>query len=59
MPCRDGGIAIAVQSDVSVKADLHRLFEETRSAFGTLDILVNNVGVTILVSKNIQLFICY
>jgi 3-oxoacyl-[acyl-carrier protein] reductase len=37
-----GGIAIAVQADVSKEADVTRLFEETRKAFGTLDILVNN-----------------
>lgn len=36
------GIAIAVQADVSNEADVTRLFEETRRAFGTLDILVNN-----------------
>jgi 3-oxoacyl-[acyl-carrier protein] reductase len=38
----DGGIAIAVQADVSKKADVTRLFEETQRAFGALDILVNN-----------------
>jgi 3-oxoacyl-[acyl-carrier protein] reductase len=38
----NGGIAIAVQADVSNEADVTRLFEETRKAFGTLDILVNN-----------------
>jgi 3-oxoacyl-[acyl-carrier protein] reductase len=37
-----GGIAIAVQADVSKEADVARLFEETNTAFGTLDILVNN-----------------
>lgn len=37
-----GGIAVAVQADVSKEADVIRLFEETRKAFGTLDILVNN-----------------
>ncbi|MDR3678730.1 MAG: glucose 1-dehydrogenase [Flavipsychrobacter sp.] len=37
-----GGIAIAVQADVSNEADVTRLFEETKKAFGTLDILVNN-----------------
>jgi len=40
-----GGIAIALQGDVSVEADVRRLFEETKSAYGTLDILVNNAGV--------------
>lgn len=38
----NGGIAIAVQADVSNEADVIRLFEETRKAFGGLDILVNN-----------------
>lgn len=38
----NGGTAIAVQADVSNEADVTRLFEETRTAFGTLDILVNN-----------------
>jgi 3-oxoacyl-[acyl-carrier protein] reductase len=37
-----GGIAIAVQGDVSNEADVTRLFDETKKAFGTLDILVNN-----------------
>ncbi|WP_198175244.1 SDR family NAD(P)-dependent oxidoreductase [Spirosoma telluris] len=37
-----GGIAIAVQADVSKEADVARLFDETKKAFGTLDILVNN-----------------
>jgi len=38
----NGGIAIAVQADVSKVTDVTRLFEETKKAFGTLDILVNN-----------------
>jgi len=38
----NGGVAIAVQADISVEADVKRLFEETKQAFGTLDILVNN-----------------
>jgi 3-oxoacyl-[acyl-carrier protein] reductase len=37
-----GGVAIAVQADVSNEADVNRLFAETKQAFGTLDILVNN-----------------
>jgi 3-oxoacyl-[acyl-carrier protein] reductase len=40
----NGGIAIAVQADVSKEADVNRLFEETMKAFGTLDILVNNAA---------------
>ena len=38
----NGGIAIAVQADVSNEADVSRLFKETQNAFGELDILVNN-----------------
>jgi 3-oxoacyl-[acyl-carrier protein] reductase len=38
----NGGMAIAVQADVSNEADVIRLFEETNTAFGPLDILVNN-----------------
>jgi 3-oxoacyl-[acyl-carrier protein] reductase len=40
----NGGIAIAIQGDVSKEADVIRLFEETNRAFGTLDILVNNAA---------------
>ena len=41
----NGGKAIAVQGDMAKKADIERLFAETRKAFGPLDILVNNAGV--------------
>ncbi len=41
----EGGKAIAVQGDASKKADIDRLFAETKSKFGRLDILVNNAGV--------------
>lgn len=40
-----GGKAVAVQADVSKTADVERLFEETKKAFGSLDVLVNNAGV--------------
>ena len=40
----NGGAAIAVQGDVSKQADIVRLFDETKNAFGTLDILVNNAA---------------
>jgi 3-oxoacyl-[acyl-carrier protein] reductase len=40
-----GGKAIAVQGDVSKQADIDRLFIETKSAYGKLDVLVNNAGV--------------
>jgi len=41
----NGGRAIAVKGDVAKAADLERLFAETKKAFGTLDVLVNNAGV--------------
>lgn len=40
-----GGKAIAVQGNVSSEADITRLFEETKKAFGAVDVLVNNAGV--------------
>ena len=40
-----GGKAVAIQADFSKTADIRRLFDETRRAFGTPDILVNNAGV--------------
>ena len=40
-----GGKAIAVQGDVSKKADIDRLFLETGKTFNHLDILVNNAGI--------------
>jgi 3-oxoacyl-[acyl-carrier protein] reductase len=42
---KQGGKAVAVQANVSKKADIVRLFAETKQAFGRLDILVNNAGV--------------
>ena len=41
----DGGKAIAVQANVAKRAEIERLFAETKKAFGRLDILVNNAGV--------------
>jgi 3-oxoacyl-[acyl-carrier protein] reductase len=41
----EGGKAIAIQGDVSKAADVKRLFAETKKAFGSLDVLVNNAGV--------------
>src|SRR6266487_1955067 len=40
-----GGKAIAVKGDVAKAADVRRVFDETKKAFGTLDVLVNNAGV--------------
>ena len=41
----DGGKAIAVQGDMSKKADIERLFAETKRVFDSIDILVNNAGI--------------
>lgn len=40
-----GGRAIAVAADVSIEADVVRLFEEVDREFGQLDALVNNAGI--------------
>lgn len=40
-----GGKAVAVQGDVSKKADIDRLLAETKKRFGRLDVLVNNAGI--------------
>jgi 3-oxoacyl-[acyl-carrier protein] reductase len=40
-----GGKAIAVQGDMAKTADIKRLFEQAKKAFGRLDILVNNAGI--------------
>jgi 3-oxoacyl-[acyl-carrier protein] reductase len=42
---REGGKAVAIQAKVSKGADVKRLFAETKAAFGTPSILVNNAGV--------------
>ncbi len=40
-----GGKAIAVQGDVSKRADIDRIFSEAKKSFGKIDILVNNAGI--------------
>lgn len=40
-----GGKAIAVQGSVAKKADIDRLFAETKKAFGPVSVLVNNAGI--------------
>ena len=44
-PIKAGGKALAEQANVAVEADISRLFAETKSAFGTLDVLINNAGI--------------
>jgi NAD(P)-dependent dehydrogenase (short-subunit alcohol dehydrogenase family) len=41
-----GGSAVAVQANVGLHDDRARLLQETLSAFGRLDVLVNNAGIT-------------
>ena len=41
----NGGKAVAIQADVAKKAEIVRLFAESKKAFGALDILVNNAGI--------------
>jgi 3-oxoacyl-[acyl-carrier protein] reductase len=40
-----GGKAVAVKANVSKKAEIKQLFDETKKAFGRLDVLVNNAGI--------------
>jgi len=40
-----GGSAIALQADVSIPADVRRLFEQSIARLGRVDVLVNNAGI--------------
>jgi glucose 1-dehydrogenase len=40
-----GGRAVAIQADVSQEEDVIRLFDETMSTFGRIDVLVSNAGI--------------
>ena len=40
-----GGIAVAIQADVTKTAEVKRLFDEVKNNYGQLDILVNNAGI--------------
>jgi 3-oxoacyl-[acyl-carrier protein] reductase len=40
-----GGRAIAVKGDIAKAEHVRQLFDETKKAFGILDVLVNNAGV--------------
>lgn len=42
---KPGGKAIAVQADVRDPSAVSHLFDSARSAFGTIDVLVNNAGI--------------
>ena len=41
-----GGKAIAIQADVANSDDVKRLFSEVNTAYGRIDSLVNNAGIT-------------
>ncbi len=41
----NGGKALVVQANISRKADIDKLFRQTKDNFGHIDILVNNAGV--------------
>jgi 3-oxoacyl-[acyl-carrier protein] reductase len=41
-----GGSAMAAPADVANKAEVDRMFEATLEKFGTVDVLVNNAGLT-------------
>src|SRR3954462_9884952 len=42
---QNGGKAVAVQADVSDAASVGRLFDAAETAFGAVDVLVNNAGI--------------
>lgn len=42
----EGGRGIAIQADVSRPEEVKRLFDEADAAFGRLDVLVNNAGIS-------------
>jgi NAD(P)-dependent dehydrogenase (short-subunit alcohol dehydrogenase family) len=41
-----GGTAIAVQGDIAQSLDRQQLIQQTLAAYGRLDVLVNNAGIT-------------
>lgn len=43
-----GGKALAIQADISIPADVRRLFDETEDQLGAIDIVVANVGVAVM-----------
>ncbi len=51
---RRGGEARAIPCDVSREDEVDRLVAETRDAFGTVDVLVNNAGFTTVVAAEEQ-----
>lgn len=50
----NGGESIAIQANVSISSDVTRLFDQSITHFGKIDVLINNAGimfeVTIVIS---------
>jgi 3-oxoacyl-[acyl-carrier protein] reductase len=44
---KGGGVALAIQADVSKKSEVENLVKATMDKFGTIDILINNAGALI------------
>ncbi|WP_452231034.1 MULTISPECIES: SDR family oxidoreductase [unclassified Lacinutrix] len=44
---KNGGTAISVKADVSIKEEVTQLFDQAIAAFGKVDVLINNAGVMI------------
>lgn len=42
----DGGQATAISADVSDEAQVSSLFEQAQDAYGSIEVLVNNAGIT-------------
>jgi 3-oxoacyl-[acyl-carrier protein] reductase len=40
-----GGKAVAIEADVAKAADVAKLFDQAKKAFGRVDVLVNNAGI--------------
>ena len=45
-----GGRAIGIGADVTNQADVERMISATRDAFGDLNVVVNNAGITHFIS---------
>jgi 7-alpha-hydroxysteroid dehydrogenase len=43
----DGGRAVAIRADLADEADVDRVVDEARAAFGPVDLLVNNAALTV------------
>lgn len=48
----NGGLAIAIQADVSNKDEVTKLFDKTIETYGKVDVLVNNAGI--MISKHLK-----